>query len=133
MRGERWEQQEQAGVLVAFVGPVEEGVQPNFTVAKETFPQLITAKEVIRQTTVLMEEMLQGFRVISTEELTINGIPAAGATFTWSLAGIRIKQQEVALVTNKTCFYITFTSLLATYDKHVDTFDTIANSLRLLP
>lgn len=130
---EGWEQQEQAGTLVAFVGPMEGGVTPNFSVGKETLSVLITPKEYAQGTMSLMESTFEEFRCISTEELTINGVPAARATYTLPFAGILMKGQQVILITDKTCLLITFTSSQAAYDRHVDTFDTIVNSFRFLP
>ena len=130
---EVWEQEEQFGALVVFKGPMYKGSCPNFIVSKVPFYQLTTAEEFIRQTIELMGEVVEDFKLISTEELTINGIPAARGTFTWSLSGVDIKQQQVILIKENTCFVITITWLLATYDQYADTFDTIVNSFIFLP
>ncbi len=130
---EGWEQGEDPSTLVTFMGPMEEGGQPNFGVTKDILGTLITAEEFIRQTVELLKEIIEDVKLISTEELTINGILAARWTLAWSIFGADIKQQMVALITGRTCFGITLSSLSATYDKYADTFDTIVNSFIFLP
>ena len=130
---EDWERTYAPNVLVVFIDPTYENVSINFNIGSEPITVLITAVEYVEATVPLLEEMLQNFKHISTEDLLINGVPAAQAIFSWTIAEIDVKVQQVYLIKDYNVFVITFTSLAETFDDYTDMFDVITNSFVFLP
>lgn len=69
---------------------------------------------------------------ISTEELTINGMPAIKHTCTCTIGSTPCKKVMVSLVEGETVWTLFFDSPQKSFDSYKSTFDTALNSFRLL-
>jgi len=69
---------------------------------------------------------------LSTEELTINGIPAIKHTYTATASPKSYKFVQIYLVKNETGWLLHFFCTGKDFDSREATFDTILNSFRLL-
>jgi len=82
-----------------------------------------------------MQDLLdrnEGYAPISTDELTINGIPAKRHTFTETVTLISFRIVEVYLVENGTGWILRFAAPQKSFDSYESTCNTVLNSFRLL-
>ncbi|UCB42373.1 MAG: DcrB-related protein [Dehalococcoidales bacterium] len=129
---EGWEEQE-GDELLNVIAPMQgDGTFPSFIVHSESLPQEMTLLEYFEIAS-LVYSFFPNYQVVSTEEVTINGIPAVKHTMTMSAQGINVTVTQVYLINDDTVYLITIGASTAYYSEFTETFDTIINSFQIYP
>ncbi len=79
-----------------------------------------------------LPDITEDYVPISTEELTINGIPAIKHTYTETVVPTTYTSVKAYLVANGTGWILGFYCPQESFDSYKSTFDTALNSFRLL-
>lgn len=122
-------------IMFSFLGPYDGGYIIGSTVYRQSLYYYSTAKEYLSDLLAAAPTYYQGFSVLSTEELTINGVQAARAIYSYSRGTISIKGQVITLKNpkNSYSYSIWLECAQSVYDKNASTFEAIANSFTILP
>jgi len=75
---------------------------------------------------------IKNYSPISTEELTISGVPSMKHTYTKTVGPTTYKSVEVCIIKNNTGWVLVFNSPEASFDSYKSAFNTCFNSFRLL-
>ena len=79
-----------------------------------------------------LSDKSEDYAPISTEELTVNGMPAIKHTYTKTVTLTSYKSVEIYLVENGTAWILAFDCPQKSFDSYESIFDTAINSFRLL-
>ncbi|MBM3702335.1 MAG: hypothetical protein FJW63_04980 [Actinobacteria bacterium] len=75
---------------------------------------------------------IENYSPVSTEELTMNGVPAIKYTYTQTVGPTAYKSVEICLVKNNTGWILAFNSPGKSFYSYKSTFNTCFNSFRIL-
>jgi len=117
-----------------FMGPIQsDGSIPSFNVVRVNLLDEMTVREYFESARAVYELLFEGYKEVSTKEITVNGVAAIKHTFTMTQFGLSLTMIQVILINNEMTYIITLGTTTTVYPDFVETFDTIINSFQLFP
>jgi hypothetical protein len=132
---EDWEKQENVmGCALTALSPLEgqgDQFRENVNVVVEELPRKLSLDDYVGLSRQNQEKLMTDFNVEKEADAKIGEIAAKQLVYTHRMGQINAKLLQYVLVEGKKGFAVTCTATPESYDKYVEQFQTIVNSLKV--
>ncbi len=119
------------GTAVIFYGPTESEFTVNANVVVEEIPEGTTLEQYASAGNETLADVLNNYEQISEREMKIGDLDAHERVFTHEMGDRKLVAKQVAVVSEKRAYVLTFTALEGNYDQYVEVFDKMVQSFEV--
>ena len=129
---ENWDVLQEPGTIVSFAEPQAEGVDRAYAnVNAEAMEEPVNPAEYMDRVLPLMEEMLPEFQLLSSEEVTVNGVDGVRVNYSFSLQEENMTLLTYALVKDEHIYAFSGGAMTDRYQELEATFDTMFRNAKI--